>query len=180
MQQQVVAAQAGGPADRERTTDQGAGSRNPAPRERAHRNCAEQSEIERQRIENIAAAERAAADHRGRRSCRRHSQRRRGCGGCHSRSGAAEASIIFQKGEAEAKAMNKPRPTRGGPRQRSSTASSATWPRSCAPWRSRSPGSTRSRSISAGGDDNIGAHKLTGEMTKIASQVPALSKRSPA
>jgi flotillin len=28
--------------------------------------------------------------------------------------------------------------------------------------------------VSTGGDDNVGAHKLTGEMTKIASQVPAL------
>ena len=28
--------------------------------------------------------------------------------------------------------------------------------------------------VSTGGDDNVGASKLTGEVTKIASQVPAL------
>jgi flotillin len=28
--------------------------------------------------------------------------------------------------------------------------------------------------VSTGGDDNVGASKMTGEMTKIAAQVPAL------
>src|SRR6201985_45101 len=54
-----------------------------------------QSEIERQRVENIAAAEksRLTAEAEGRASAIR-------------AQGEAEASVIFQKGEAEAKAMN--------------------------------------------------------------------------
>jgi flotillin len=82
------------------------------------------SEIDKQRVENIANGERARlmAEAEGRASAIRVQ-------------GEAEAAIILQKGEAEAKAMNVK---------------------------------------ATGNDGNVGAHKITGEMTQIAAQVPAL------
>jgi flotillin len=123
-----------------------------------------QAEIERQRIENIAAAERSrlTIEAEGRASSIR-------------TQGEAEASIIFQKGEAEAKAMNV------------KAAAYQEWTQAAIVDRliASLPDVVRAMSeplskvdkitiVSTGNDGNIGANKLTGEMTKIAAQVPAL------
>ena len=123
-----------------------------------------QAEIERQRIENIAAAERSrlTIEAEGRASSIR-------------TQGEAEASIIFQKGEAEAKAMNV------------KAAAYQEWTQAAVVDRliASMPDVVRAMSeplskvdkitiVSTGNEGNIGANKLTGEMTKIAAQVPAL------
>ena len=134
-----------------------------------------QSEIERQRIENIAAAERSrlTIEAEGRAAATR-------AGGDAQAAvirvqGEAEASIIFQKGEAEAKAMN----VKAAAYQEWTQAAvvdrlitnMADVVRAMAEPLSKVDKITI---VSTGGDDNIGANKLTGEMTKIAAQVPAL------
>ncbi|QEE31027.1 flotillin family protein [Terriglobus albidus] len=123
-----------------------------------------QSEIERKRIENLAAAERArlVAEAEGRASAIR-------------AQGEAEAAIIFQKGEAEAKAMNV------------KAEAYQEWTQAAVVDRliSNMAEVVRAMSeplskvdkitiVSTGDGNNVGANKLTGEMTKIASQVPAL------
>ncbi len=134
-----------------------------------------QSEIERQRIENIAAAERSrlTIEAEGRAAATR-------AGGDAQAAvirvqGEAEASIIFQKGEAEAKAMN----VKAAAYQEWTQAAvvdrlitnMADVVRAMAEPLSKVDKITI---VSTGGDDNIGANKLTGEMTRIAAQVPAL------
>jgi flotillin len=123
-----------------------------------------QSEIERQRIENIAAAERSrlTVEAEGRAAAIR-------------TQGEAEASIIFQKGEAEAKAMNV------------KAAAYQEWTQAAVVDRLITNMADVVRAmaeplakvdkitiVSTGNDGHIGANKLTGEMTKIAAQVPAL------
>jgi flotillin len=134
-----------------------------------------QSEIERQRVENIAAAERSrlTIEAEGRAAATK-------AGGEAQAAvirvqGEAEASIIFQKGEAEAKAMNV------------KAAAYQEWTQAAVVDRliTNMADVVRAMSeplskvdkitiVSTGSDDNIGANKLTGEMTKIAAQVPAL------
>jgi flotillin len=123
-----------------------------------------QAEIERQRVENIASAERSrlTVEAEGRASAIR-------------AQGEAEAAVIFQKGEAEAKAMNV------------KAAAYQEWTQAAVVDRliASMPEVVRAMSeplskvdkitiVSTGGDSNLGANKLTGEMTKIAAQVPAL------
>ncbi len=122
------------------------------------------SEIDKQRIENMAGAERARliAEAEGRASAIRVQ-------------GEAEAAIIFQKGEAEAKAMN----VKAEAYQEWSQAAvvdklitnMAEVVRAMSEPLSKVDKITI---VSTGSDGNIGAHKLTGEMTEIAAQVPAL------
>jgi flotillin len=122
------------------------------------------SEIEKKRIENMAGAERARliAEAEGRAAAIRVQ-------------GEAEASIIFQKGEAEAKAMN----VKAEAYQEWSQAAvvdklitnMADVVRAMAEPLSKVDKITI---VSTGNDGNIGAHKITGEMTEIAAQVPAL------
>ncbi|HEY5380764.1 MAG TPA: SPFH domain-containing protein [Acidobacteriaceae bacterium] len=122
------------------------------------------SEIEKQRIENIANAERSRliAEAEGRAQAIR-SQ------------GEAEASIILQKGEAEAKAMN----VKAEAYQEWSQAAVvdklitnlADIVRAMAEPLSNVDKITI---VSTGDSKTTGAHKLTGEMTEIAAQVPAL------
>ena len=134
-----------------------------------------QSEIERQRVENIAAAERSrlTIEAEGRAAATK-------AGGEAQAAvirvqGEAEASIIYQKGEAEAKAMNV------------KAAAYQEWTQAAVVDRliTNMPDVVRAMSeplskvdkitiVSTGNDGNIGANKLTGEMTKIAAQVPAL------
>ncbi len=123
-----------------------------------------QSEIERQRIENLAAAERArlTVEAEGRASAIR-------------AQGEAEAAIIFQKGEAEAKAMNVKAEayqewTQAAVVDRLIT-NMAEVVRAMSEPLSKVDKITI---VSTGDGSNVGANKLTGEMTKIASQVPAL------
>ena len=122
------------------------------------------SEIEKMRIENIAAAEksRLTAEAEGRAAAIRVQ-------------GEAEAAIIFQKGEAEAKAMN----VKAEAYQEWSQAAvvdklitnMAEIVRAMADPLSNVDKITI---VSTGNEGNIGASKVTGEMTKIAAQVPAL------
>jgi len=122
------------------------------------------AEIERQRIENLASAEksRLTTEAEGRAAAIR-SQ------------GEAEASIIFQKGEAEAKAMN----VKAEAYQEWNQAAvvdklltnMADVVRAMAEPLSKVDKITI---VSTGGEESAGAHKITGDMTKIAAQVPAL------
>jgi flotillin len=122
------------------------------------------AEIERQRIENMAAAEknRLTAEAEGRAAAIR-SQ------------GEAEASIIFMKGEAEAKAMN----VKAEAYQEWNQAAvvdklltnMADVVRAMAEPLSKVDHITI---VSTGDGDATGAHKITGDMTRIAAQVPAL------
>jgi flotillin len=122
------------------------------------------SEIEKQRIENMASAERArlTAEAEGRASAIR-------------AQGEAEAAVILQKGEAEAKAMN----VKAEAYQEWSQAAVvdklitnlADVVRAMSEPLSKVDKITI---VSTGNDGNVGAHKLTGEMTQIAAQVPAL------
>ncbi len=122
------------------------------------------SEIEKRRIENMAGAERARliAEAEGKAQAIR-------------TQGEAEASIIFQKGEAEAKAMN----VKAEAYQEWTQAAvvdklitnMAEVVRAMAEPLSKVDKVTI---ISTGEGDGVGASKLTGDLTKIAAQVPAL------
>ena len=122
------------------------------------------AEVERQRIENLASAERSrlTIEAEGRASAIR-------------TQGEAEASIIFMKGEAEAKAMN----VKAEAYQEWSQAAvvdklitnMADIVRAMSEPLSNVDKITI---VSTGSDNNVGANKITGEMTKIAAQVPAL------
>ena len=122
------------------------------------------AEVERQRIENLASAERSrlTIEAEGRASSIR-------------TQGEAEASIIFMKGEAEAKAMN----VKAEAYQEWSQAAvvdklitnMADIVRAMSEPLSNVDKITI---VSTGSDNNVGANKITGEMTKIAAQVPAL------
>jgi len=123
-----------------------------------------EAEINRQRIETLAAAEknRLAAEAEGRASAIR-------------TQGEAEASIIFQKGEAEAKAMN----VKAEAYQEWNQAAvvdklltnMADVVRAMAEPLAKVDKITI---VSTGGDGAAGVNKITGDMTKIAAQVPAL------
>ncbi len=123
-----------------------------------------EAEINRQRIEMMAAAEknRLTAEAEGRAAAIR-------------TQGEAEASIIFQKGEAEAKAMN----VKAEAYQEWNQAAvvdklltnMADVVRAMAEPLSKVDKITI---VSTGDGDAAGANKITGDMTKIAAQVPAL------
>jgi flotillin len=122
------------------------------------------AEIERQRIENLASAEksRLMAEAEGRSAATR-------------MQGEAEASIIFQKGEAEAKAMN----VKAEAYQEWSQAAVVDRLIAAMPEMMRALSEPLSKVdkitiVSTGNDGSTGANKLTGDMMKIASQVPAL------
>ncbi|MGO9777203.1 MAG: flotillin family protein [Terracidiphilus sp.] len=122
------------------------------------------AEIERQRIENMAAAEknRLTIEAEGRAASIR-------------AQGEAEASIILQKGTAEAKAMS----VKAEAYQQWNQAAvvdklltnMADVVRAMAEPLSKVDKITI---VSTGNDDAAGAHKITGDMTRIAAQVPAL------
>src|SRR6201997_5680016 len=122
------------------------------------------AEIERQRIENLASAEKArlTTEAEGRASAIR-------------TQGEAEASIIFQKGEGEAKAMN----VKAEAYQEWNQAAvvdklltnMADVVRAMAEPLAKVD---RITVVSTGGDGATGVNKVTGDMTKIAAQVPAL------
>jgi flotillin len=122
------------------------------------------AEIERQRVENLAAAEKArlTTEAEGRASAIRVQ-------------GEAEASIIFQKGEAEAKAMNVKAEAYQGWNQAAVVdkllTNMAEVVRAMAEPLAKVD---RITVVSTGGDGATGVNKITGDMTKIAAQVPAL------
>ncbi|HEX3438126.1 MAG TPA: SPFH domain-containing protein [Pseudacidobacterium sp.] len=123
-----------------------------------------QAEVERQRVENLAAAEKArlTVEAEGRAAAIR-------------AQGEAEAAVIFQKGEAEAKAMNV------------KAEAYQDWNQAAVVDRliSNMADVVRAMSeplskvdkvtiVSTGNDGAAGINKLTGDITKIAAQVPAL------
>src|SRR5947209_6525109 len=122
------------------------------------------AEIERQRIENMAAAEknRLTTEAEGRAAAIR-------------TQGEAEASIIFQKGEAEAKAMNVKAEAYQGWNQAAVVdkllTNMADVVRAMAEPLSKVDKITI---VSTGNDGAAGVNKITGDMTRIAAQVPAL------
>ncbi|HJX96457.1 MAG TPA: SPFH domain-containing protein [Candidatus Acidoferrum sp.] len=123
-----------------------------------------QAEIERQRIETLANAERQRlmSEAEGRASAIR-------------AQGEAEAEIIFKKGEAEAKAMN----VKAEAFQEYNQAAVVDKLISSLPEVVRALSEPLSKVdkvtiVSTGNGDAAGAYKLTGDITKIAAQVPAL------
>ena len=122
------------------------------------------AEVQRQRIEALAAAEKArlTMEAEGRASAIR-------------TQGEAEAAVIFQKGEAEAKAMN----IKAEAYQEWSQAAVVDKLISNLPDVVRAMAEPLSKIdkvtiVSTGSDGAAGASKLTGDMAKIAAQVPAL------
>jgi flotillin len=123
-----------------------------------------QSEIEKQRIENIAAAQKS-----------RLTIEAEGQAAAIRAQGEAEASIIFQKGEAEAKAMN----VKAEAYQEWNQAAvvdrlinnMAEVVRAMAEPLAKVDKITI---VSTGNDGAAGVNKLTGDFTKMAAQVPAL------
>src|SRR5215472_4158668 len=123
-----------------------------------------QAEIERQRIETLANAERQRlmTEAEGRAASIR-------------AQGEAEAEIIFKKGEAEAKAMN----IKAEAYQEYNQAAVVDKLISGLPEVVLALSEPLSKVdkvtiVSTGGDGAAGAYKLTGDVTKIAAQVPAL------
>ena len=165
MQQQVIAEQVKVQQIEKEAAGQGAGGRNPAPREGADRDRAEE------------AGDRASAhrEHCRRPKSRASSPKPKAAPQRSRTQGEAEAAIIFQKGEAEAKAMN----VKAEAYQEWTQAavvdklitSMAEVVRAMAEPLSKVDKITI---VSTGSDGVTGANKLTGDMTKIAAQVPAL------
>src|SRR5213078_1662772 len=123
-----------------------------------------QAEVERRRIETLASAERQRliTEAEGRASSIR-------------AQGEAEAEIIFKKGEAEAKAMN----VKAEAFQEYNQAAVLDKLITGLPEVVRALSEPLSKVdkvtiVSTGNGDAAGAYKLTGDITKIAAQVPAL------
>jgi len=123
-----------------------------------------QAEIERQRIETLAAAEkqRLIAEAEGHASSIR-------------AQGEAEAEIIFKKGESEAKAMN----VKAEAYQEYNQAAVidklfTSLPEIVKALASPLANVDKITVVSTGNGDAAGLNKITGDMTKMAAQVPAL------
>src|SRR5271154_3981631 len=122
------------------------------------------AEIERQRIETLAAAEkqRLIAEAEGQASAIR-------------AQGEAEAEIIFKKGEAEAKAMN----VKAEAYQQYNQAAVVdklitSLPEIVKALAAPLANVDKITIVSTGNGDTAGAYKITGDITKMAAQVPAL------
>jgi flotillin len=123
-----------------------------------------EAEVNRQRIETLAAAEKArlTTEAEGRASAIR-------------TQGEAEASIIFQKGEAEAKAMNVKAEAYQEWNQAAVVDKLLTNMADVVRAMAEPLGKVDKITIvSTGSDGAAGVNKITGDMTKIAAQVPAL------
>jgi flotillin len=122
------------------------------------------AEVERQRIETLASAEKA-----------RLTTEAEGRGLAIRSQGEAEASIIFQKGEAEAKAMNLKAEAYQGWNQAAVVDKLLTNMADVVRAMSEPLSKVdRITVISTGNDGAAGVNKITGDMTKIAAQVPAI------
>jgi len=133
------------------------------------------SEIEKMRIENIAAAEKAklTIEAEGRAAAARVEGEAQAA--VTRLTGSAEADIIFSKGEAEAKAMNVKAEAYQEWSQAAVVDKLITNMAEIVRAMAEPLGKVDKITIvSTGSDGNIGANKMTGEMTKIAAQVPAL------
>src|SRR6058998_1758000 len=123
-----------------------------------------QAEVERQRIETLAAAEkqRLMAEAEGHASAIR-------------AQGEAEAEIIFKKGEAEAKAMNVKAEAYQGWNQAAVVDKLITGlPEVVRAMSAPLSQIDKITIVSTGDGDAAGAHKITGDMARMAAQVPAL------
>ena len=123
-----------------------------------------QAEVERQRIETLAAAERQrlTVEAEGRASSIR-------------AQGEAEAEIIFKKGEAEAKAMNVKAEAYQEYNQAAVIDKLLTGlPEVVRALAGPLANVDRITVVSTGNGDAAGLNKVTGDLTKIAAQVPAL------
>src|SRR5438874_4632910 len=123
-----------------------------------------QAEIDRQRIETLANAER-----------QRLMSEAEGHAAAIRTQGEAEAEIIFKKGEAEAKAMN----VKAEAYQEWNQAAVVDKLMTQLPEVVRAMAAPLSQVdritiVSTGDGDAAGAHKITGDMAKMAAQVPAL------
>jgi flotillin len=123
-----------------------------------------QAEIERQRIETLAAAER-----------QRLTMEAEGKAASIQKQGEAEASIIFAKGEAEAKAMN----VKAAAFQEYNQAAVIDKLISSMPEVVRALSAPLSQVdritvVSTGDGNAAGVNKITGDIAKMAAQVPAL------
>jgi len=123
-----------------------------------------QAEVERQRIETLAEAEkqRLTAEAEGQAAAIR-------------QQGEAEAEIIFKKGEAEAKAMN----VKAEAYQEYNQAALfdkliTNMPDVVKALASPLANVDRITVVSTGGGDAAGVNKITGDIAKMAAQVPAL------
>jgi len=122
------------------------------------------AEIDRMRIETLASAEKA-----------RLTTEAEGRGAAIRAQGEAEASIIFQKGEAEAKAMNLKAEAYQGWNQAAVVDKLLTNMADVVRAMSEPLSKVdRITVISTGNDGAAGVNKITGDMTKIAAQVPAI------
>ncbi|HTW49056.1 MAG TPA: SPFH domain-containing protein [Acidobacteriaceae bacterium] len=121
------------------------------------------AEIERQRIETLAGAQRTKL-----------TTEADGTAAAIRAQGEAEAAVIFQKGEAEAKAMN----VKAQAYQEFNQAAVVDRLLSTLPEVVRAMSEPLSKvdkvTIVSTGGDSAGVNKLTGDMAKIAAQVPAL------
>ena len=123
-----------------------------------------QAEIERQRIETLAAAEK-----------QRLTVEAEGHAASIRQQGEAEAEIIFKKGEAEAKAMN----VKAEAYQEYNQAAVidklfASMPDIVKALASPLANVDKITVVSTGNGDAAGLNKVTGDLTKMAAQVPAL------
>jgi flotillin len=123
-----------------------------------------QAEVERQRVETLAAAER-----------QRLSLEAEGRAAATRTTGEAEAEIIFKKGEAEAKAMNVKAEAYQGWNQAAVVDKLLTgMPDVVRAMAEPLSKVDRITIVSTGNGDSAGVNKITGDMTKMAAQVPAL------
>src|SRR5262252_580070 len=123
-----------------------------------------QAEIERQRIETLAAAER-----------QRLMAEAEGHAAAIRQQGEAEAEIIFKKGEAEAKAMN----VKAEAYQEYNQAAVidklfASMPEVVKALASPLANVDKITIVSTGNGEAAGMNKITGDITKMAAQMPAL------
>src|SRR5574337_1324557 len=123
-----------------------------------------QAEIERQRIETLAAAEKA-----------RLTVEAEGHASSIRQQGEAEAEIIFKKGEAEAKAMNVKAEAYQEYNQAAVVDKLITGlPDVVRALASPLANVDKITIVSTGNGDAAGMNKITGDMTKMAAQIPAL------
>jgi flotillin len=123
-----------------------------------------QAEIERRRIETLAEAERQRliAEAEGRAAATRNQ-------------GEAEAEIIFKKGEAEAKAMNVKAEAYQEYNQAAVVDKLLTnLPEVVRAMAAPLASVDKITIVSTGNGDSAGMNKITGDMAKMAAQVPAL------
>ena len=136
------------------------------------------SEVEAKRIQNIAAAEkgRITIEAEGRAAAAR--AQGEAAAAITRLQGEAEASIIFQKGEAEAKAMNvKAEAYQGWTQAAVVDKLLSSLPEVVRAMSEPLAQVDKITIVSTGSDGNgasTGASRITGDMTKIAAQVPAL------